>query len=259
MSDSLPPVVVTRPLVQALPLADKVSRLGRAAVVFPLLDILPLDDLAPLHERMARLEDYAMVAFVSPNAIDAALPLVQRWPSAVAIGVVGAGSRSALARHGITDANARIYSPEDPRRSDSEALVEILDRDALRGQRVLIVRGESGREFLADALRAAGVQVDPVAAYRRTAPALDAQRRAQLVRLLDDGAEWLITSSEAMRILHDFVLEVRGDAGLASLRRQRLIVPHKRIAETAQSFGCEDLIVTASGDDQLLAALQSRP
>lgn len=259
MSDASVPVVVTRPLAQAHPLADKVRALGREAVVFPLLEIVPVPDAAPLRACMAHLESYAMVAFVSPNAIDAAVPLVGRWPDSVAIAVVGAGSRHALAKHGITTETARIHSPRDPHRSDSEALVETLDLAALAGRRVLIVRGESGREFLADALRAAGVAVEQIAAYRRTAPVLDEQGRKCLSDLLERGAEWLVTSSEALRILKDLAHAVAGETGVAQMQRQRLIVPHRRIAETAHALGCRDVILTASGDEQLVAALQSRP
>jgi len=258
MSDALP-VVVTRPLAQSGPLTDRVRALGREAVVFPLLEIAPLSDTKPLRACLAHLEDYALVAFVSPNAVDAAVPLVGRWPDSVAIAVVGAGSRHALSRHGLTEETARIYSPRDPHRSDSEGLIEALDLDALRGRRALIVRGESGREFLADALRAAGVAVEQIAAYRRTAPTLDEQGRRRLADLLDRGAEWLVTSSEALRILQDLVRTVQGEEGVAKMQRQRLIVPHRRIAETAHALGCRNVTLTVSGDEHLVAALQSRP
>jgi len=259
MTQSARPVVVTRPLAQALPLAERVRMLGREAVVFPLLDILPLEDTAPLRACLAQLDRYAFVAFVSPNAIDVALPLISEWPQATAIGVVGDGSRKALAHHGLTDANARIYSPQDPSRSDSETLIATLDLDALKGRRALVVRGQTGREYLADALRSAGAEVDQIAAYRRVAPSLDEAGCAQLLRLLDQQAEWMITSSEAMRILHALVIQAGGQTAVAKLQQQRFVVPHHRIEQTARDIGCTDLILTASGDEHLLAALQSRP
>lgn len=253
------PVVVTRPAGQAAPLADRLAAAGREAVVFPLLDIQPLPDNSALRAALSRLSGYAMAAFVSPNAIDAAFALIEAWPPAVAIAVVGEGSKAALARHGITPGRFTIHSPHDRERSDSETLLQALDLDALRGRRVLIVRGESGRELLADALRAHGVTVEPVAAYRRAAPVVDGPRRAQLAALLDGGAEWIITSSEALRNLLDVVRDVAGEAGVAALRRQTLVVPHARIAETARDLGFDRLLQTASGDDALVAALELRP
>jgi uroporphyrinogen-III synthase len=44
---------------------------------------------------------------------------------------------------------------------------------------------------------------------------------------------------------------------VANLQHQRLIVPHPRIAETARALGFADLTLTGSGDERLLAALQS--
>jgi uroporphyrinogen-III synthase len=258
-SDKSVPVVVTRPLAQALSFADKVRAAGRVAVVFPLLAIEPLEDQSRLRNCLEDLARYAMVAFVSPNAIDAALPLVSAWPREVALAVVGAGSRQALARHGLTDANVRIFSPLDPNRSDSETLLAALDLDQVRGKRILIVRGETGRELMGDALRAAGAEVDQVAAYRRVAPSLDGPLRVQLGQLLDDGADWVITSSEALGVLKDMASRLGGEAALTKVRQQRMIVPHARIAETAHALGFLNVVLTASGDERLLAELQSRP
>jgi uroporphyrinogen-III synthase len=259
MTEIAHPVVVTRPLAQAQPLAERLRALGRNAVVFPLLEIIPLEDTAPLRACLARLEDYALVAFVSPNAIDAAMPLVPVWPREVALAVVGEGSRNALERRGLSEATARIYSSQDPLRSDSETLVRALDLDALRGKRVLVVRGETGRDFLANALRAAGAEVEQVAAYRRVAPQLDGSGRARLLQLLDEEAEWVVTSSEALRILKELAQAAGGDGAVAKMQRQRLVVPHRRIVQTAHALGCTDVLLTASGDEPLLAALQSRP
>jgi len=251
-------VVVTRPVAQAEPLAQRINATGRQAVVFPLLEILPLPDQAPLHAAVRDLHSYAMVAFVSPNAIKTLFSLVQAWPAQVAIGVVGEGSKAALAQHGVTPANATIFSPADPQRTDSQTLLDTLDLAALRGRRVLIVRGETGRELLADALRAHGVQVAQLAAYRRAAPVLDADRRTQLARLVEQPADWVITSSEALRILLQQVRDTAGETGVGKIQQQNLVVPHVRIAETARALGFFNVMQTGSGDEQLVAALQFR-
>ncbi|HJV85562.1 MAG TPA: uroporphyrinogen-III synthase [Noviherbaspirillum sp.] len=252
------PVVVTRPLAQARPLAERIAATGRDVVVFPLLEIQPLPDQTHLQAALASLENYAMVAFVSPNAIDAAFRLRAEWPRSVAIAVMGAGSKAALAQHGLTSANAKIISPVDPQRTDSQTLLEVLEIDALRDKRVLIVRGETGRELLADALRDRGVLVEQVAAYRRCAPVLDETGRAKLARLLEAESEWIITSSEALRTLIGMVRDLAGEQAVVKLQRQRFVVPHVRIAENAKALGFTNLVQTGSGDEQVLAALQFR-
>ncbi|MEY4207415.1 MAG: hypothetical protein RLZZ20_567 [Pseudomonadota bacterium] len=253
------PVVITRPLAQAEPLAARLSAQSIDARVFPLLDIQPLPDAGALRATLDRLTDFAMVAFVSPNAIDATFAHLIAWPAGVIAAVVGDGSRQALARHGLTDATARVVSPADTRRTDSETLVEVLDLPALRGKKVLIVRAETGRELLADRLREAGVIVEQIAAYRRGSPALDNARRQQLQDLIAEGCDWVITSSEALRYLKSAALEVCGDMGWARLREACLIVPHERIAETARELEFAVVIQTVSGDEALIGAIQSRP
>ncbi|HAT32966.1 MAG TPA: uroporphyrinogen III synthase [Janthinobacterium sp.] len=267
-------VVITRPLAQAGPLAARLAALGRTVEVLPLLDISPLADTAPLAAALADLGAYAMVAFVSPNAIDAAFAHIARWPDGVALAVLGEGSRVALAAHGLTPACARILSPPDAAHSDSEHLLLSLDLDSLRGRRVLIVRGESGRELMGDALRQAGAEVSVVAAYRRAVPTLTPALAATLRRLLARGNDWIITSSEALRGLMGLLAELDGDADggaiaskidapvhayVAKMQQQHLIVPHARIAQTASALGFTRLTLTGSGDERLLAALQSRP
>jgi uroporphyrinogen-III synthase len=253
------PVVITRPMQQAKLLERRVAAIGREAVVFPLLEILPLPDRRMLETVLQDLSPYAMVVFISPNAVAAAADTLKNWPSGLAIGVVGEGSKAALAQYGLTTANTRIVSPIDPLRTDSQTLLEVLDLDALRGRRVLIVRGEAGREMLADTLQAHGIQVEKVAAYRRVAPLLDEAKRLQLKQLLETAADWIITSSEALRNLISMVQESAGAKGVVEMQQQHLIVPHVRIAESAASLGFVNVTLTGSGDEQLLAALQSRP
>lgn len=254
----LDPVVITRPIKQARPFAQRVAALGRNAIVFPLLEIQPLPDDAALRAALADLAGYAMVAFVSPNAIDATFNVMRSWPKGVALAVIGEGSRLALAWHGVTSANACIVSPLDPARTDSETLLDALDLQALQGKRLLIVRGETGRELLGDALRGAGIDVVQVAAYRRTAPALDEARCAQLIELLNSKNDWIVTSSEALRNLLQMAEQVSGNDGVAKILQQRIIIPHMRIAETARVLGFQQMTLTGSGDEQLLAALQFR-
>lgn len=250
-------VVITRPLSQAALLAARIAALGHDAVLFPLLDIQPLPDQSALRAALADVSRYALVAFVSPNAIAAACAVRADWPREVTLAVMGEGSRAALARQGINDGNATIVSPANTERTDSQTLLETLDLARLRGRRALILRGETGRELLGDALRAAGMDVDQVAAYRRSVPPFDPPRQRELARLLACDSLWIITSSEALRGLLDMARALDGDAAVVVLQQKRLIVPHIRIEETARALGFHSVTLTGSGDEALIAALQS--
>lgn len=253
-------VIITRPRAQADGLAQAVRASGRTAEILPLLEIGPVDDPAPLCAALARLRDYALVAFVSPNAVDAAFAHLDGWPFDVPLAVVGEGSRAALARHGVAAPGHTIHSPLDAAHSDSEHLLLSLDLAGLAGRRVLIVRGDGGRELLAEALGAAGATVEKVVAYRRSTPVLTPALGARLRALLAQPNDWIITSSEALRGLAGLVdaLAPESDDISSQFRQQRLVVPHARIAETAHALGLRHVTLTGSGDARILAALQSQ-
>lgn len=251
-------VIITRPRAQAEALARAVAALGREAVVLPLLDIEPLLDQSALKQALAHLDDYALAAFVSPNAIDAAFAHIDAWPPAVAIGVVGEGSRAALAKYGVDERSATIHCPAQGEASDTEHLLRAIDLKGLAGRRVLIVRGESGRELMPEAFAAAGALVTTVAAYRRATPTLSPELAERLRALLATPNDWVITSSEALRGLAALVRELDPVDGVVKLQQQHLIVPHARIAETACALGLTRLTQAASGDAGVLAALQSQ-
>lgn len=260
-------VVITRPAAQAGPLAQRVTALGRRACLLPLLEIEALPDQSGLKATLADIASYDLVAFVSPNAIDAAFVHIDQWPAGVTLAVLGDGSRLALAAHGIDAGNTTIVSPLDAAHSDSEHLLLSLDLPRLRGRKVLIVRGESGRELMAEGLRAAGAIVTVVAAYRRRVPPLTPALQATLLDLLRHDNDWIITSSEALRGLLGLLREIDAADGheqgqgstVAKMQQQHLIVPHARIFDTARQLGFPRLTLTGSGDERVLAALQSRP
>lgn len=264
-----PTVIITRPARHAQRLLDGVHQAGRDAVLFPLFDIVFHAETAQLDACLRRLNEYRLLVFVSPNAIDACfvrlavLPSfdVASWPNEVAIGVMGEGSRLALAAHGLTAECARIYSPLDPERTDSETLFAALDLSGLRGQKVLIIRGDSGRDFLAEALQGQGVEVEQVSAYQRVIPAFDGDKQQQLRRLLSQENDWVITSSAVLPTLLDWCCEI--DAAdptfnaVVKMQQQHCVLPHFRIAEVAKKLGFSHLTLSASGDEKLLLALQS--
>ena len=253
------PVVITRPAPQAALLAARLEALGQEVALFPLLQIEPLPDQSALVAALADVSVYALVAFVSPNAIAAACALRRHWPREVTLAVMGEGSRAALARCGVDAGNATIVSPANTERTDSQTLLESLDLNSLRGKRALILRGETGRELLGDALRSAGMEVVQIAAYRRSVPPLDAGRRRELARLLACDSLWVITSSEALRGLLAMARALGGDECVVALQQKSLVVPHLRIEESARELGFRSVRLTGSGDGALLAALQSRP
>lgn len=240
-------VVVTRPAGQAAHLAEALINLGARPVLFPVLAIFDIDDPRPLQEAALRLDGVDWAAFVSPNAVERALSAIlalRPWPSGLRAATVGKSSEQALAKHGVTD----VVAPRE--RFDSEALLELPELRQMAGQRVMIFRGDGGRELLGDTLRQRGATVEYVTCYRRGRPALDP---APLLKLWGEGRldAVTVTSSEGLRNLVDMV----GKLGQTWLKKTPLFVPHQRIAGLARAIGCREVLLTGPGDDGLVAGL----
>jgi uroporphyrinogen-III synthase len=242
-------IVVTRPLAQAGALAALIEAQGGRAIVFPLLEIGPAEDPAPLAAAIDELDAWALAVFISPNAVAYSVPAIlarRPWPAGLRAVAVGGGTVAALAELGI----GPTIVPKI--RFDSEALLELpeLQAAAVSGKRVAIFRGNGGRELLADTLRERGARVDCISCYQRAPPAAGA---AQLKALWAGGRLDAITlsSSEALRNLVDLL-----DAdGRAQLARTPLFVPHQRIADAARALGLARTKLTAPADAGIIAGL----
>ncbi len=242
-------IVVTRPRAQAGPLAAASAAQGGQPLIFPLLEIGPAAAPQPLAAAVARLTDYSLAVFISPNAVDYALPAILAqgpWPVGLQPAAVGQGTVKALAAHGI----AGCVAPSE--RFDSEALLALPEMAAERvaGRRIAIFRGDGGRELLAETLRVRGAAVDCVTCYRRSGPVdgvtplLAAWRAGRLDALT-------VSSSEGLRYLVDLL----NAEGHAYLQKTPVFVPHARIAENARALGLSNIILTDAADAGILAGL----
>jgi uroporphyrinogen III methyltransferase/synthase len=176
----------------------------------------------------------------------------------VPVAVVGPASAQALATHGVAPPAHRVIKPDthaDDARQDSEALYARLDVPSLSGREVLIVRGNGGREWLADQLREAGASVRTVEAYRRSVPVPDAAAWLALRAVLSARHAWTLTSSEAVRNLDELARANLSPADLDTLHGAPCFASHARIVEQAESLGFRDVTLTGAGDDRLLASV----
>jgi uroporphyrinogen-III synthase len=160
-------VVITRPAAQTRRWRPH-RRAGPPVVELPLLEISPLPEPTARRWRACAPTPGALVAFVSPNAIDAAFAHLDHWPAGVKLAVLGEGSRAALAKHGIRPGEVDIVSPAADVPSDTEHLLQALDLTALqRPARADHPRRQRARTDGRRPARAAGAVVDVVPAYRR--------------------------------------------------------------------------------------------
>ncbi len=238
-------IVVTRPRDQAVSLAQRIIEKGGSSILFPLLEISPVADPLPLRQLVARLPEFNLAIFISPNAVRYGMEAIREagvLPASLKIATVGQGSAKALRALGVTN----IIAPQN--KFDSEALLALPELQNVAGWRVVIFRGDAGRELLGDTLKARGATVEYAACYQRAKPQHDA---ATLLAANPDI--FSVTSSEALA----YLWEMLDEPSKAKVAAMPLFVQHERIAQAAQKLGWRKVITTAGGDEGLLEGLIS--
>ena len=233
-------VLVTRPADLAGELAALIQRSGGRAIVFPTIEI---EDL-PRPRALDRLGEFHLAIFISPSAVARALRASPSWPRELRVAAAGEGTRRALERRGIQGVIAARSG------ADSEALLALPELASFSGERVVIFRGEGGRELLGDTLRERGARVEYAECYRRRRPDRDA------TPVLESWARGNIDavtvfSGEAL----DNLVAMLGPAGGARLQSAPLFVSHPRIAQHAARRGIRQAIVAGPGDDDMISRL----
>jgi uroporphyrinogen-III synthase len=233
-------VLVTRPLPQGEMLCAAIRKFGGAAVSFPTLEIQQL--------TVCVSSTYDLAIFVSVNAVQHGLALFAAQPD-LRLAAIGRATAAAMKQ---AERPAHILPEAD---FNSEALLahpELLNSQI---RRVVIVRGEGGRELLAESLSARGLQVDSCEVYRRVLPKVDPHAVDALEDYWqEDGFDAItVTSIETLSNL----LTLLSDRSRTWLRGTALVVASDRIAEAARALGLSGPMINARGADDasMLGAL----
>lgn len=246
-------LLLTRPAEDCAALAQTLAAQGVVSHCMPLLAIEALDETPEQRSAFADLQRYCAVIVVSKPAARIGLQLLAQhgaptpdlpWFS------VGAATAAVLAEQGLG-----VHFPDLG--DDSEALLALpalQQAIAAPAPRVLILRGEGGREFLAERLRSQGVSVDYLPLYRRVLPQYAPGELSRQVRA--ERLNGLVVSSGQG---FEHLLQLAGD-DWSALARLPLFVPSPRVAEQARAAGAQ-IVVDCRGASAaaLQAALEQFP
>lgn len=244
-------VLVTRPRDQADNLVRLIEARGGEAIRLPVIEIAEPQDTQALLTIIDRLNDFSLAIFISPNAVNRAMNLIHArggWPPALRVACVGRGSARELKQFGIEN----VIVPPD--RFDSEALLELPALQAVKGKRIVIFRGEGGREFLGDTLKSRGAEIEYAECYRRVRPDTDV---TPLLRRGERG-EIDIVSVTSVDGLHN-LFNMVGETGQHWLIRSPIVVVSERMVEVCHQLGfiTEPRLASPASDEAILEAIQA--
>ena len=218
-------LLLTRPVEECEALAATLAEHQVFSSSLPLLAIEPLEESPEQRGLILELDRYCAVS-------------------------VGAATGALLEDRGLPASWPAVGD-------DSEALLELpqlVDALSVRDPRVLIMRGEGGREFLADRLRGQGVAVDYLELYRRCLPVYPVGTLAH--RVESERLNGLVVSSgQGLENLQHLA-----GAAWPELSRLTLFVPSPRVAGQAVEAGAKNVVdCRGASAAALLAALRQHP
>jgi uroporphyrinogen-III synthase len=233
-------VLVTRPEHQAQRLCRLIEAEGGAAVRYPALVIAPRPDRAAVRAAIGPTDRYDLVIFVSANAVRYGADFLEQRRD-LRLAAVGHATAAVLDAAGF---GVALVPSEG---ADSEALLAMPELAHVSGQRVLIVRGAGGREFLAEVLRSRGAQVQYAEVYTRKPARPSAGIQEEIERLWRQGGikVYAATSVELLEALVGIVPR-RCRELMASTA---LLTGSRRVAEASVRLGLGSPVILADAPD----------
>tara|TARA_R110002073_G_scaffold251609_2_gene414165 strand:- start:334 stop:1122 length:789 start_codon:yes stop_codon:yes gene_type:complete len=251
-------VLITRPSNQ-LPITQKALEAAGARILsLPLIEIRALTDRADiqkLKDKVLDLDNYHCLIFVSNNAVSFGGEVINDyWPQfPLGVNVIAVGPTTA-------EAARQKLSCEVTHAASGMTSEDILRLPLLQdvdGMKIGIVRGQGGRELLADTLRGRGATVDYLEAYSRVPVEYESSDFCE--RLSAAGVNVLsVSSGESLDELTSLLIGNR-----QWMQETDLLVPSQRVAERALMAGYTK-VHNAGGADPasfitVLGELRSNP
>ncbi|HEX5056223.1 MAG TPA: uroporphyrinogen-III synthase [Gammaproteobacteria bacterium] len=240
-------VLVTRPAHQCEALCRLIEQAGGIPLRLPALAIAAPADPLQARRQLQQLEGCEIAVFISRNAVDKAIELLQ--PQALPVSVkclaIGQATADALRDHGYAVA---LMPDRDFR---SEGLLAMPELQNVRGKRIAIIRGAGGRELLAEVLRERGADIEYIEVYRAICPS---EATGELRDLLAKRPPELVIATSTL-ILQN-LLEMSGNYRNRLLPRP-LVVLSARGRDFALAAGCARVYIAPRSDDAgIVAALE---
>jgi len=243
-------IVVTRPLAQAQNILELLEVRQASVIHFPVISISVSSNIETAKQYFSNLANYQVIIFISTNSVHYAMSAAQELGIRLnnsTLAAVGPATKAALEQYGykVTIVPETGFTSED-----------LLNDPALHNiaqQKILIIRGDGGREHLRQTLVAREAQVDYAEVYQRKLPS--ERNSINLIQLPKHDTAILLYSVESAQNLWSLcTLEEQ-----QWLSNMAFIVGSKRIADaTARvGFAKNSIIAENPSDGAMLTALST--
>jgi uroporphyrinogen-III synthase len=233
-------ILVTRPRHQAESLCNLIEQQGWNAIRLPTLDIVAAKK-EQIRHQFETMSQYQWLIFISVNAVNFAIKANNGKIDCFknnSIAAVGKATGKALIAAGL------LVDLVPETSFNTEGLLATKEMNDVKGKSCLIIRGEGGRESLADSLRARGAKIDYLEVYQRIQPQiLDS---TGLIMLQQEKLNAItISSGESLNNL----LKMVGQGLHDELIAIPLIVISQRLKVLAEQIGFKQITVSEKAED----------
>lgn len=232
------PVILTRPAHRNAALAQRLASDGCKVLSLPALKLVPTAlDISQLPLPGA----FDILVFVSSYAVEQYLGLLQDrlgtlvWPHRTIAATVGQASAQPLYRSGSIPSDLIVHPTDTSTGSDSEALWALLVQRDASMRKVLVLRGQAGREWLGRQFEQAGASVQRLSLYQRQPEIWTNDDAREITGVLKgpNPPVFLLTSSESVDALY---ANIQRYQLTSEWLRSTFVVIHDRISSHLQSI-----------------------
>jgi len=237
-------VLVTRPKQQADNLCESIENLGGTAIRFPVIVINKSENQQVAKKILDDLEQYDIGIFISRNAVEWTLKLLDEKKSALeSLSLISIGpATTAALKRALSGTVITNYGTNSESLLENEALVT----EAVSGKKIIIFRGQGGREHLATTIRQRGAIVDFAEVYRRDCPQYDSDF-INKIWALNVPDVVIVTSNNGLENLFSLLNNEQRNLLLS----KQLVVMGRRMFDFSVGFGfAKTPIFTEENDDE---------
>ena len=272
-------VLVTRPVHQAQALCELLAEQGAQVIRLPVIEIEAIALSAKMTAIIDTINEIDFAVFISPNAVEhglAALFAQGRIPDKLKLVTIGKASAQKMQQ--LLGRAPDIY-PKEQYNSEALLALDSLQSDKVNNKKIIIFRGQGGRELLASSLKQRGARVEYIEVYQRKMPELQgsvlesifgtnsqvsdyggSDCKGPKCRGLNSPDIITVTSSEGLRNLVAMIAcssDEQHDSYLQQLRQTPLVVVTEKMRLSAQNLGFKNAILIAAraSDEALLESV----
>ena len=241
-------VLVTRPRQKASQFAHALHGIGAEAIVFPCIEIQPVDDTTLLDRALAKLDCYDWLLFTSTNAVDI---VAERMESLRVTHINGKPRLAAIGPQTAATMREHGLKPNFvPEQFISEAILPGLGD--LKGRWVLLPTADIADNYLPAAIQSADGIAHVITAYRTLPAVPDPQGMAQLRQGID-----VVTFTSGSTVRNFFAITRQASLNPLQLPGQpRIACIGPKTAQVARELGFKvDILPEEHTVEGLVAAL----